>query len=100
MEVYDESMQLKPGMFVRMNIQYDKRENTLLVRKEAIMREDEISSVYVIHDGQTFKRPVKTGYSEQAMVEIMEGLNDGDSVVTVGQSSLQDSTTVHVIALQ
>jgi membrane fusion protein (multidrug efflux system) len=99
-EVYDESMQLKPGMFVRMNIQYDKRENTLLVRKEAIMREDESSSVYVIKDGQTFKRPVKTGYSEQAMVEIMEGLNDGDSVVTVGQSSLQDSTTVHVIALQ
>jgi RND family efflux transporter MFP subunit len=89
---------LRPGMFGRVKIVYDTRENTHMIPKSAVISEDLAQSVYVIKDSLAFKKAIKTGYTNGVNVEVIEGLEDGEMVVTIGQGSLQDSTKVNVIS--
>jgi membrane fusion protein (multidrug efflux system) len=89
---------LRPGMFGRVKIVYDTRENTRMIPKSAVISEDLAQSVYVIKDSLAFKKAIKTGYTNGVNIEVVEGLEDGEIVVTIGQGSLQDSTKVNVIS--
>lgn len=95
--VRDPGNKLKPGMFGRVNIIYDVHAKTLLVPKEAVMTEDKESSVFVIQDTIAFRRMVKIGYINTTHLEITDGLQVGDTIVTIGQASLKDSARVEVI---
>ena len=95
--VEDESHRLRPGMFSRIRIVYDQHENVLLVPKQALIEEDTDQYVFVIEDQIAYKRPVQTGYINQDHTEILSGLEMDDQVVTIGQSSLQDSTRVEIV---
>lgn len=88
---------LRPGMFGRVKIVYDTRENTRMIPKSAIMSEDLAQSVYVIRDSLAFKKAIQTGYTNGTNVEVVDGLDDGEIVVTIGQGSLQDSSKVNII---
>lgn len=94
----DETRQLKPGMFGRVRIVYDTHQNVLTIPKNAVITEDGMSSVYVINNNQVYRKTVNTGYENGNNIEIMEGLTSSDSVVTVGQSSLQDSALVEIVS--
>ncbi|MDZ7714677.1 MAG: efflux RND transporter periplasmic adaptor subunit [Balneolaceae bacterium] len=96
--VSDDTSRLKPGMFARVRIVYDTRNNALMIPKEAVMNEDGSSSVYVIDDKLVFRRSIQTGYVNGSNIEVTNGLKDGDEVVTIGQSSLQDSALVQVVS--
>lgn len=95
--VRDETQQLKPGMFGRVNIVYDTHTNALQIPKNAVVTEDSESWVYAVSNRVAYRKPVTTGYSNGNNVEILEGLSPADTVVVTGQSSLQDSTLVEVI---
>lgn len=88
---------LRPGMFGRVKIVYDTRENTQMIPKSAVISEDLAQSVYVIKDSLAFKKEIVTGYTNGSNVEVLKGLDDGEMVVTIGQGSLQDSSKVSVI---
>ena len=88
---------LRPGMFGRVKIVYDTRENTRMIPKSAVISEDLAESVYVIKDSLAFKKEIQTGYTNGSNVEVIDGLDDGEMVVTIGQGSLQDSSKVSII---
>ena len=96
-EVRDRSRQLKPGMFGRIRIVYDTHADVLLVPKEAILAEDDESAVYVVRDSLAYRQVVETGYSNDAHMEIISGIEAGDVIITTGQNSLRDSSKVEVI---
>lgn len=98
-EVKDKSRQLKPGMFGRVRIIYDTRLGTLLIPKQAVIEEDENTSIYVVQDSQAFRKPIERGYTDSKYVEILSGIEEGVQVITAGQGSLRDSTRVDVIDL-
>jgi membrane fusion protein, multidrug efflux system len=88
---------LKPGMFGRVNIVYDVRDNTLLVPVEAVLAEDARTSLFVVVDGEAQRRDVEVGYRNNGSIEIRAGVTEGESVVVTGQASLRDKTKVAVI---
>lgn len=91
--------ELRPGMFGRVKIVYDTRENTKMIPKAAIISEDEIQSVFVIKDSLAFRKVIRTGYVNGTNIEVIDGLEDGEIVVTTGQGSLADSTKVNIVGL-
>lgn len=95
--VNDKSQNLKPGMFGRLQVVYDIHHNTLTMPKEALISEDDSRSVFIVKDGMSFRKEVRPGYVNGSKIEILSGLQSGDSVVTIGQSSLNDSSLVEVI---
>jgi len=96
--INDKSRQLKPGMFARVRIVYDTHQKTLMIPKNAVITEDGNSSVYVIKNKLTYHMPVHTGYVNGNDIEILQGLTKTDTVVTIGQSSLRDSSLVEIVS--
>lgn len=88
---------LRPGMFSRLQVLYDKREHVLLVPKEAVLIEDAATSVFVVKDGKALRRAVELGYSNDWQYEIRSGLEAGEKVVTTGRASLKDGAKVELV---
>ncbi|NNF51848.1 MAG: efflux RND transporter periplasmic adaptor subunit [Gammaproteobacteria bacterium] len=96
-EVPDETASLKPGMFGRFNIEYDRRVNTVLVPRAAMLRDDDKASVFVVEDDVAKRRVVTTGYSSGTNLEIVDGLEAGEEIIVVGQAGLNDGNPVRVV---
>jgi len=96
-EIHDNGGRIKPGMFGRMSIVYDKHENVLQVPRSAISERAGESSVFVVENDIAIRKTVTTGYSDSGMIEIMSGLTDGERVITIGQIGLKNEANVIVI---
>lgn len=73
---------LRPEMTVTVTIYLEKKENVLTVPNNAIKREQGKTVVTVLdNDGKMNQRTVKTGYSSNGYVEILEGVREGEKVV-------------------
>jgi len=96
-EILDEERRIKPGMFARMSIVYDRHENALQIPRSAIVEEMGTTSVFVVENDKAIRRPVQTGFSGNGLIEITEGLDDEDYVITVGQVGLKPDASVTVI---
>ncbi len=99
-EVHDASRSLKPGMFARVNIVHNVHAGALLAPRDAIMEEDDESTVFVVSDSTAFRRVVKTGYVNSVHIEVLEGLALGDTLVTTGKGSLKDSSRVEMVNVE
>jgi len=96
-EISDPERRVKPGMFGRIAIVYDQRENALKIPRSALLEESLSTSVFVVEEGLAKRREVETGYSDRGMVEILGGLSDEDRIVTVGQIGLKADSKVTII---
>ena len=88
---------LKPGMFARIEVALKEKPNTLAVPREAVSEEGGKPFLFVVEGNQAFRRPVVTGIEQGQLIEVVEGLKDGDKVVIRGQESLRDGSAIRVI---
>ena len=105
--VDNRQLQLRPGMFARVTTVFSARDDALVIPEEAMVPQGKLQFVIKLlkgPDAQTriSKRvEVKVGLRSPGKVEIVEGLELGDMVVTAGQQRvLRDGTTVSVIDAQ
>ena len=96
-EINDPDPRLKPGMFGRVNIVHDTHENAITVPQDAVILEDQNSYVYAIAEDRAKRQDVVVGYSTAGRVEILEGLEAGQRVVTSGKGSISDNTLIEII---
>lgn len=96
-EVYDKSMQLKPGMFVEVQIVIGMTENVLVIPRKAILFKQNKTFVFVMDRNQVSQREVTLGLIEEDHVEITDGLQEGEVIIVVGVESLQDGERVEVV---
>ena len=96
-EISGEDHAIKPGMFGRINIIYDSHANVLQVPRGAIQERGDVSWIFVVEDEVAMRKEIKTGFSSDGMVEVTEGLVDGEQVIVIGQIGLKDEAKVVVI---
>ena len=88
---------LRPGMFARVAIIYERKPNALQIPRTALLDGDGPPKVFVIKDGKAAERAVKLGLSNGAWIEVTEGLKDGEQVVVVGQGAVKPGAAVRVV---
>jgi membrane fusion protein (multidrug efflux system) len=96
-EVSDSSRRLKPGMFGRINIVYDMHADAMQIPRSAIVEEAGESAIYVIDENVAERRIIRTGYTEGGQIEVLEGLDESEEFVVVGQTSLKNGSRVSII---
>ncbi len=84
---------LKPGVFGTVIIETETRNNVIAIKKEGLIED----SVFVVENGKTFKRSVKTGLRNSVHVEIVEGLKEGEVYVVEGNLGLKEGANVKII---
>jgi membrane fusion protein (multidrug efflux system) len=88
---------LQPGMFGRMQIDYDKRMDALVVPRAALLDDESDPAVFAVSGGKAKRVPIKLGYSEDGWAEVRGGLKAGDQVVVAGKTALRDGSVVQVL---
>lgn len=88
------SGKLAPGLFARVQIVVERRENAILVPEAAIFSIRDERFVYQVQDGRAVQTKVVLGQRQPGWVEILSGLSAGAVVVTAGQQQLNDGTRV------
>jgi membrane fusion protein (multidrug efflux system) len=96
-EIPDPEGRLRPGMFARLSVIYEQREDALLVPRSALLDGDGGDAVFVVSNGTARRQQVRLGFSSGDRVEIIQGLADDDQVVVVGQNGLRDGASIRVI---
>ncbi len=88
------ALPLLPGTLTTIEIVVGSKDSTLQVPTTALQN----GSVWVVdQEGLAHRRDVRVGLRGQSSVEILEGLEAGDRVVTAGASLLSDSVRTRVV---
>lgn len=91
----DES--LWPGQFVQVGAQIGRETDAIVVVSKAVQVGQSGSFVFKLEGGNTARlAPVKTGRTSGNDIVILEGVAEGDLVVTDGQLKLADGSKVEV----
>ncbi len=100
LEVTDPKGDLKPGMFARVGIVFERRVNALIIPRIALLDTDGTSNVFVVAGGKAQQRAIKVGLSNAGKIEVVDGLDGAEQVVVVGQNGLKDGNPVRVVTLE
>ena len=88
--------ELVPGLFAKVNLQLGKNDSALLVPTEAVIPNIRNKQVVLLR-GQSAKfTVVETGLRDSAYVEILHGVNVGDTVITTGLMAIRPETKVRI----
>jgi membrane fusion protein (multidrug efflux system) len=87
----------KPGMFVRAAAIKSRLNGVIVAPTDAIVLLDGKPNVFVVQGGVAHRRPVSIGTDLDGHIVITSGLAAGDSLVTLGQTYLDDGFAVNVV---
>ncbi len=93
----DDGELLRSGMYANTRLLIDEKQDTLLAPRDAITTIDDEPAVFVVNGDRVEQRPVTLGLTNDGEVEILSGLEAGDTVVTAGQPNLTDGARVEVV---
>jgi membrane fusion protein (multidrug efflux system) len=93
----NESGRLRPGLFARVELELDTRENALLLPEQALWPQGEKQFVYVVDNGTAKLVEVSIGIRQDGMVEITSGIDKDAQVITAGQLKIGPGMPVQPI---
>lgn len=88
---------LRPGLFMTVMLVLDSASDALLVPESALVTEGNRVEVFVVEDGKIERRRVRIGSRFPGLVEIVEGVAPGETVVTSGLQKIRTGTLVTTI---
>lgn len=87
--------ELRPGLFTEVSLVMQQEQAALLIPEQAIIPQGGGFFVMRVAQGNTVELvPVKMGQRRPGIVQITEGLNSGDVVITAGQIKLRPGMPV------
>ncbi len=92
-EYENKGTELRPGMFGEATLEFERHANALTLPAEAIRTQGNKKTVFVVDGSTVHKRVVKLGIDSGPVVEVVEGIAAGESVV-LGSGRLVDGAPV------
>lgn len=96
--VDDQQKRLRPGSFADVRVGLELRENVPVIPEEALVRTRDASVVYVVEKSKANRREVEPGLREAGLVEVLRGVQSGETIVRTGHMRLRDGALVEVIS--
>lgn len=88
--------ELVPGLFAKVNLQLGRNTNALKVPSQAIIPNVRNKQVIVLRKDSVQFTVVETGIRDSAYVQILNGLQPGDTVITTGLMAIRPTTKVRI----
>jgi len=92
--VPNEQHLLKPGMFASLNLILSEEGKSVVIPEEALTLISQKPAVFVVSDGKAEMRRVKTGIRAPGKIQILEGLQSGETLITAGLQKIRDGVPV------
>ena len=89
-----------PGAFAKIELQLKETPNSILIPTEALIPELKGQKVFVSRNGKAKSQKVETGIRTPSQIQITNGLQTGDTVITTGIMQLKDDSPLKIISVQ
>jgi RND family efflux transporter MFP subunit len=87
---------LKPGLFAKVTLYTGQAKDIVVVPITAVLYEDSRVKVFIADGDRAKERTVKIGTKYGEFLEIVEGLQKGETIVVVGQNNLAEGVKINV----
>lgn len=87
---------LLPGAFVRVELITKQNQAALMIPTEAVIPELKGKKVFISKAGKAMPMKIVTGMRTDAQIEIVEGLQEGDTVIVTGIMSLKPEAPIKI----
>jgi membrane fusion protein (multidrug efflux system) len=95
--VNDAAHPLKSGMFGSATFGNGVSRECLAVPRRSIIGSIKEPRVYVAEGNVAVLKSIRIGAADDKMVEVLEGLKEGDLIVTAGQINLDNNSTISIV---
>jgi membrane fusion protein, multidrug efflux system len=85
-----------PGNFARVKMAFDPDPNAIMVPSQAIIPQARGKKVVVYRNGKASFADVETGVRDSSMVQILSGLNKGDTIVITGLLTVKPDAKITI----
>ena len=85
---------LKPGQFATVRITQPKPENAVMIPAAAVKAEGDINKIYIVKDGVAHEKIIQTGLLENGVIQVKQGVNEGDLIATSNVNALFDGVLI------
>jgi membrane fusion protein (multidrug efflux system) len=91
---------LIPGAFARVKIVLGKNENTLMIPNNSIVPQGRKKLIYLFKNNKAISTEITTGVRDSTNIQVLTGLNKGDTVITTGLLFLRPNSDVKITKVQ
>lgn len=94
--VQNKNSELLPGVFASVILKFDPNPNALMVPTEAILPQARGKKVITYNGGNAKFVDVQTGVRDSAFVQVTEGIQPGDTIITTGLLSIRPGSQIQL----
>lgn len=87
----------KPGINIVAEVELGEHKGAVVIPQKALVRRPEGLVVYKLHGHKVSEQLVKTGLETSELVEVLQGVAEGDKIILDGAAFLSDGTEVKVM---
>ena len=87
----------RPGFLARVTFALGARSGVRLIPSGALVSGAGGQGVFTVENGRAMRRTVQTGLTSQGHVEVLSGVEVGDTIVVTGGNTLRDGAEVRVV---
>ena len=88
---------IRPGMTGSVRLSLDSVDEAIVIKSDAVLDKDGKKIVYIVENDMAVEKEVETGLDTGELIEIISGINQGDSVIIEGQHYVSDGARVKVV---
>lgn len=85
---------LVPGAFAKVRMTLGKNESALMIPTQAVIPQGRNKQVILFKDGKAIFGDITTGIRDSANIQVLTGVNNGDTVITTGLLFLRPGSVV------
>jgi len=98
--VQGQNQALTPGAFAKVNLQMGQNERSLVIPTQAVIPQARNKRVILFNGGTAKFQVITTGIRDSSYIQVTEGLNEGDTVVTTGLLAIRPDTKIKLVKVQ
>jgi membrane fusion protein, multidrug efflux system len=87
---------LVPGMYASATLITEEKTNAIQVPTQVVVPEMNEKRIWLVHNGKASYIPIVAGTRTDQAVEVLSGINQGDTVITSGLMQLRPNMAVNV----
>jgi membrane fusion protein (multidrug efflux system) len=89
---------IHPGSFARIHLALDRISNAVMVPSQAIIPVMNGQRIYIFRHGKAMQFEVKTGIRNDREIQILKGVNNGDTIITSGFMQIRPGDNVRIMS--
>lgn len=98
--VQGQGQSLTPGAFAKVNLQMGENARSLVIPTQAVIPQARNKRVILFNGGTAKFQVITTGIRDSSYIQVTEGLNEGDTVVTTGLLAIRPDSKIKLLKVQ